>query len=202
MSPPFRSRGRRQRDQRQGRAAHSVVNGVPPTVRDGCQTLPHDRTRLHDPRRLGAAGHSNGLKQRQHQGLAWPRALPVRGHRRRETELPPTGTATWSSSSTSPPVRPAGTCATSPISRDSHPVATTRGLPAIVVHPYGSGECDALKRVLDSDPMTRAFIMVWASTDPIRAWADAHRALDLHSYSRRPAPDPVMVSRRRDDGEP
>lgn len=62
------------------------------------------------------------------------------------------------------------------------------------LHPYGERGCEALRTAVDASTFGRVFVLIWSPRDIIRTWLDAHGAINLHTGTSLPAPDPLQVA--------
>ncbi|MER7455779.1 hypothetical protein [Micromonospora sp. NPDC126480] len=64
----------------------------------------------------------------------------------------------------------------------------------VVLHPFDQRDCEALSEMIGSEAASRVFALIWSPRDIIRAWLDGHGAVDLHTGTPCPAPDPLQVA--------
>jgi len=64
----------------------------------------------------------------------------------------------------------------------------------VVLHPFGESDSGALDTAIGAAKLGRVFVMVWSPQDPVRLWLDAHGAVNLHTGTTMPAPDPLLVA--------
>jgi len=63
----------------------------------------------------------------------------------------------------------------------------------VVLHPHHQDDLDALAEAVKHDSLGKVFVMIWSPRDVVRTWLDGLGAIDLHTGTAVPAPDPVMV---------
>jgi hypothetical protein len=63
-----------------------------------------------------------------------------------------------------------------------------------VLHPFDQRDREALSEMIGSEAASRVFVLIWSPRDIIRAWLDGHGAVDLHTGTPLPAPDPLQAA--------
>lgn len=66
-------------------------------------------------------------------------------------------------------------------------------LSIVALHPYATRDCEALREVVDSGRLGKAYVHPWARDDVVRHWLEGMAAVDLHVGAPAEAPDPVQL---------